>query len=92
VKEEEECVMIREVLDYRVLLDLRNILRQQMGMRAASGPAYYLRARCLRTALVTSFDQSATLFAARWLRVWTNGTPTLAAKKARSTVSMLALL
>ena len=33
--------MIRDVLDYWVLLDLRNILRQQMGMRAASGPAFY---------------------------------------------------
>ena len=38
---EEECEVIRDVLDYWVLLDLRNILRQQMGMRAASGPAFY---------------------------------------------------
>ncbi len=32
---------IRSVLDYWILSDLRNILRQQMGMRAASGPAHY---------------------------------------------------
>lgn len=39
--EEKECEVIRDVLSYWVLLELRNILRQQMGMRAASGPAYY---------------------------------------------------
>src|ERR1700722_5085898 len=38
---EEECAVIRDVLDYWVLLELRNILRQQMGMRAASGPPFY---------------------------------------------------
>jgi hypothetical protein len=38
---DEKCEEIRSVLDYWILSDLRNILRQQMGMRAASGPVHY---------------------------------------------------
>ena len=33
--------MIRDVLDHWISAELRNIVRQQMGMRAASGPAFY---------------------------------------------------
>lgn len=33
--------LIGDVLDYWIVNDLRNILRQQMGMRAASGPPDY---------------------------------------------------
>jgi hypothetical protein len=36
---DEKYAEIRGVLDYWILSDLQNILRQQMGMRAASGPA-----------------------------------------------------
>jgi hypothetical protein len=39
--EDDAGEVIREVLDYWVRLDLRNLLRQQMGMRTASGPAFY---------------------------------------------------
>jgi hypothetical protein len=38
---DEKYEEIRSVLEYWILSDLRNLLRQQMGMRAASGPAYY---------------------------------------------------
>src|SRR5262249_14775645 len=38
---DEKYAEIRGVLDYWILSDLQNILRQQIGMRAASGPAYY---------------------------------------------------
>jgi hypothetical protein len=38
---DEKYAEIRGVLDYWILNDLQNILRQQMGMRAASGPTYY---------------------------------------------------
>jgi len=33
------------ILEYWVLNDLRNILRQQMGMRSASGPSHYATKR-----------------------------------------------
>ena len=39
--DDQRYKLFGSVLDYWVLNDLRNILRQQMGMRSASGPAYY---------------------------------------------------
>jgi hypothetical protein len=38
---DETYAKIRQVLDYWITNELRNILRQQIGMRAASGPAFY---------------------------------------------------
>jgi hypothetical protein len=39
--EDDMARLIGDVLDYWIVNDLRNILRQQMGMRAASGPPDY---------------------------------------------------
>jgi hypothetical protein len=39
--DDQKYETIRTVLDYWILNDLRNILRQQMGMRSASGPSSY---------------------------------------------------
>jgi len=39
--DDQRYKLFGSVLDYWILNDLRNILRQQMGMRSASGPAYY---------------------------------------------------
>ncbi len=40
--DDETYQLIGRVLDYWIVNDLRNILRQQMGMRAASGPPDYV--------------------------------------------------
>jgi hypothetical protein len=39
--DDQRYKLFGSVLDYWVLNDLRNILRRQMGMRSASGPAHY---------------------------------------------------
>jgi hypothetical protein len=39
--DDDTYALIGCVLDYWIVNDLRNILRQQMGMRAASGPPDY---------------------------------------------------
>lgn len=39
--DDQRYKLFGSVLDYWVLNDLRNILRQQIGMRSASGPADY---------------------------------------------------
>jgi hypothetical protein len=38
---DEDYAEIRKVLDYWISTDLRNIIRQQMGMRTVSGPTFY---------------------------------------------------
>jgi len=39
--DDQKFGLFSSILEYWILNDLRNILRQQMGMRSASGPAYY---------------------------------------------------
>lgn len=39
--DDQRFTLFGSILEYWVLNDLRNILRQQMGMRSASGPGYY---------------------------------------------------
>jgi hypothetical protein len=41
ILDDQKYELFGSILDYWVLNDLRNILRQQMGMRSASGPAFY---------------------------------------------------
>ncbi len=46
---DEDYAEIRQVLDYWISAELRNIIRQQMGMRAVSGPRSTRRTRSLRS-------------------------------------------
>jgi hypothetical protein len=41
ILETENCNKFGKVLDYWVTNDMRNLVRQQMGMRASSGPSVY---------------------------------------------------